>query len=109
MHSDIRSYAKFSTRRRLEKSVNSLLGMIEGISIDGLVSASELELLKLWLDEHEDLQDNHPYNELIPVVASAVEDKILSEEERDEIVWLCNRLTSTEFVDPPRQDSCRVC
>ncbi len=108
MHPDIRSYAKFSTRRRLEKSVNSLLGLIEGISIDGLVSASELELLKLWLDEHEDLQDNHPYNELMPVVASAVEDKILSEEERDDIVWLCNRLTSTEFVDETTADLQRL-
>ena len=39
MHPDHRPYLKFTSRSRLEKSVNSLLGLVEGIAIDGSIDA----------------------------------------------------------------------
>jgi hypothetical protein len=78
MQSDHMTYTKFTTRARLEKSVNSLLGMIEGIAIDGVVNASEIGFLKLWLRDHQEVSSLHPYNELIPVVQMAVADGVLT-------------------------------
>lgn len=99
MHKDHRNYFKFTGRSRIDKSVNSLLGIIEGISIDREINAAEIDFLNLWLEDKAELRDRHPLNELIPVVEHALADKILTEEEKDDIVWLCQRLTSSEFYD----------
>jgi hypothetical protein len=108
MHPDHQPYVKFTTRSRLEKSVNSLLGLIEGISIDGSINASELGFLRLWLNDHSEVQDRHPFNELMPVVHAALVDGVLSQDEREDIVWLCERLRSTEYFDKTTADIQRL-
>lgn len=108
MHPDHRPYAKFTTRARLEKSVNSLLGIIEGIAIDGAINPSELAFFKLWLGDHQEVQELHPFNELVPVVQAAVADGVLTQDERDDIVWLCERLRSAEYYDKTTADLQRL-
>lgn len=108
MHPDQRPYAKFTSRARLEKSVNSLLGMIEGLVIDRAINPSEISFLNLWLAEHNDVVHLHPYNELVPVVQSAVADGVLTEDEHDDIVWLCERLRSVEYFDKTTADLQRL-
>lgn len=99
MHPDQYEYAKFTRRARLEKSVNSLIGLVEGIAIDGRINPSEITFFNRWLVEHQELKDLHPYNELIPRVQEAIEDGVFSAEERDDVRWLCDRLCSTEYYD----------
>lgn len=99
VHPDQSSYYKFTSRSRMEKSINSLVGLVEGIAIDRKINTFELGFLNRWLDEHDELRDRHPYNELLPVVQIALSDGALSQNERDDILWLCERLTSTEFFD----------
>lgn len=99
---------KFTSRARLEQSINSLLGLVEGISIDRSINASELNFLDRWINEHAELVDRHPYNELIPVVQTAILDGMLSQDESDDIVWLCERLRSTEYYDKTTADLQRL-
>lgn len=108
MHPDHLQYAKFTSRARIEKSVNSLLGIVEGIVIDSAINSSELSFLNLWLAEHADVHNQHPYTELIPVVQAAVADGILTQDEHDDVVWLCERLCSTEFFDKVTADLQRL-
>lgn len=108
MHLDHLKYAKFTSRARLEKSVNSLLGIVEGIVIDSSINNSEVSFLNLWLAEHIDVRDRHPYSELIPVVQAAVADGVLTQEEHDDIIWLCEKLRSTEFFDKTTADLQRL-
>ncbi|MBT0962637.1 BRCT domain-containing protein [Denitromonas iodatirespirans] len=108
MHPDHSRYANFTSRARLEKSVNSLLGLVEGITIDCAINQSEIAFLNLWLSEHADVSDRHPYNELVPVVQAAVADGVLTREEHDDIVWLCERLRSTEYFDETTADLQRL-
>ncbi|MEK0265923.1 hypothetical protein QT383_06380 [Stenotrophomonas rhizophila] len=108
MHSDHRNYFKFTSKARLDKSVNALIGIVEGIVIDGQINALELDYLNLWLAEHDTVRDQHPFNELVPVVTAAVADGVLTEEEHADIVWLCERLRSTEFYDDVTADLQRL-
>ncbi|UTA53162.1 BRCT domain-containing protein [Lysobacter soli] len=108
MHPDHRHYAKFTSKARLEKSVNSLVGIIEGISIDGRINDLEISYLNLWLAEHRQLQDLHPYNELVPVLTAALADRILTEDERADIMWLCKSLRSTQFFNETTADLQRL-
>jgi NAD-dependent DNA ligase len=61
-----------------------------------------------WLSDHAELKGRHPYNELIPVMEAAMSDGVLSEEERDDILWLCERLLSTDFYDQTTADLQRL-
>lgn len=108
MHVDHKPYMHFTGKARLDKAVNSLMGIIEGVAIDGTINHLELSYLNLWLSEHEGLREFHPFNELIPVVESAVVDQILTDEERSDISWLCERLRSSEFFDRTTADLQRL-
>lgn len=108
MQVDHHGYFKFTGRSRLEKSINSLIGVIEGISADSIINKAEIEFLNLWLSEHQELKDCHPYNELLPVVENAIADRILTSDEKQDILWLCEKLRSTEFFDKTTADIQRL-
>jgi hypothetical protein len=108
MHEDAESYFHFTGKSRLEKSINSLLGLIEGIAIDGQINSKEIALLGMWLEDHRELRERHPYSELIPVVEDALSDGVLDSEERADLTWLCERLRSTEFFDAITADLQRL-
>ena len=99
MHADLGAYYRFTGPARLEKSINSLLGIVEGISIDGRINRGELDFLGLWLSEHAGLRERHPFSELIPVVDRALADGVLDPEERADIQWLCEKLSRSEYFD----------
>jgi hypothetical protein len=60
MHPDQREHTKFTTHLRLDKSINTLLGLIQGIAIDREINSSEVGLLNLWLGEHRELRGKPP-------------------------------------------------
>jgi hypothetical protein len=99
MHPDHLAYTRFTSKARVEKSINSLLGIVEGIVIDSAINSSEVAFLNLWLDEHSDVRNRHPYSELIPIVQESIADGVLTVDEHDDLVWLCEKLRSVEYFD----------
>lgn len=108
MDSDARAYFRFTGKGRLEKSINSLLGLLEGIAIDGQVTPGEVAMLRMWLADHQDVANRHPFSELVPALAAAVQDGVLDAEEREDLAWLCQRLKSAEFYDMVTADLQRL-
>jgi hypothetical protein len=108
MHDDYKEYFKFTGRARFEKSINSFIGLIEGISVDSIINPAEIAFLNLWLKEHEGLKNRHPYNELLPTVETAILDRILTTEEKEDILWLCRKLCSAEYFDQATADIQRL-
>lgn len=108
MHSDHKAYLRFTGRARLDKSINSLIGLIEGVTIDQHVNTREICFIKDWLSEHAELAACHPYNELMPVLTAALEDGILTMDERDDILWLCEKFRSTNYYDEVTADLQRL-
>lgn len=108
MKPDLRAYYRFTGKGRIDKSINSLLGLLEGVGIDGKVTPGEVSMLRMWLEDHQDVAGRHPFNELVPMVAQAVEDGILDTEEREDLLWLCRRLKSKEFYDTVTADLQRL-
>jgi NAD-dependent DNA ligase len=96
---DHSSYRKYMGKAELEKKINSLLGIIEGIAIDGNINTDELSFLQIWLKDQEVHFSRHPFNELVPTLKNAIADGVITESERDDISWLCKRLTSSDYFD----------
>ena len=108
MHTDHKGYLKFTGRSRLEKAVNSLLGIVEGISVDGRINNREIAFLETWLEDHREVEQTHPFNELVPVINSALADGIITDDEKQDILWLCEKLRSVEFIDAATADMQRL-
>ena len=72
MHPDHQTYIRFTSRSRLEKSMHGLLGLLNGISADLEINNTEIYFLNIWLSEHEVLEVFHPFNEIVPVLRSAL-------------------------------------
>ena len=86
--------------QKLARSLNVLRGILEGIAIDSKINNLELEALKKWMSEYGGFADKHPFNELIPTMREALKDGEIDDEERLDIIWLCNRLSEHEdFYD----------
>lgn len=108
MHSDHKPYLRFTGPQRLERTINTLVGLIEGITLDGCITTEEVALLQSWFNENQILRNRHPYTELMPLVESALEDGVLTEDERDDILWLCRKVVSQEYFDGVTTDLQRL-
>jgi NAD-dependent DNA ligase len=93
------AYKKFMGKAEFEKGVNSLLGILEGIAIDRKINNDEILFLQLWVKDHEVNLSQHPFNELVPMIRQAITDGFLTELEREDIGWLCKRLTASDYFD----------
>lgn len=108
MNADFRPYFRFTGPGRLEKVINSLIGLIEGVAIDGIINGAEADFINSWLQENAELKGQHPFTELMPIIAEAIADGILTSEERQDILWLCKKLRSTDFFDAATADMQRL-
>jgi hypothetical protein len=102
------AYEPYTTKATLDKAVNSLLGILEGVSLDGVINPDEITYLSAWLKSHQQYEHRHPFNELLPVISNALIDNELTEEERSNITWLCQNLRSTTFYDEISADLQRL-
>lgn len=108
VHPQHEDYFRFTGPGRLDKAVNSLLGILEGITADSAVNDQEVRFLRGWLARHADYARWHPFTELVPALNRVLEDGKIDEEERDDLLWLCERLRSHEYYDVATADMQRL-
>src|SRR5215213_3300607 len=99
---------KYMSKARHDQAINTLLHILEGLAADQTVTSKEWELLARWISENKGLANRHPYNQLVPPVLTAMEDRVLSEEEREDMTWLCTQLRSNEYYSLVTQDLQRL-
>jgi hypothetical protein len=85
-------YRHFTKPAELHKAINTLKGLVAGISSDGQLTESEISELIHWCDIHRVLSDRHPFSEIIPLIDDALIDGVITEDEALDIVWVCNNL-----------------
>jgi hypothetical protein len=109
LHPDHRPYHRFTTRQRLDKAIHTLEGILVGIGIDRLINDQELVGLTRWVIDHREFADRHPFTELLPRIELAFADKQIDEEERCDLLWLCEKYSPTsEFYGTLTADMQRL-
>lgn len=108
MHEDHRPYFPFTSKARLEKAINLLVGIVEGIAIDAKITDREINFLLGWAAQYTEFTRHHPFNEVIPVVENAIADTILTREEHDDLIWICNNVTKSDYFDMATSDMQRL-
>lgn len=64
-------------------NINELIGIIKGINFDGIVNDKEVVRLQSWIDKNRNLIYESNHVELIKLVDEVLEDKIITDKERD--------------------------
>lgn len=99
-HPDHRPYRHFTKRQRVDKAIQTLSGLLKGVSIDDELNAAEVAEIMNWCKEYRDLVGKAPFLELIPKLDAILEDGIIDPEEQDELLWLCKNLSPEgDFYD----------
>lgn len=96
---ELRDYRRYMKKEELHKSLNTLIGILEGMIADGTIDKKEGDELYHWYSLHEYLLNVYPFNELLPSVQLAFQDGVLDIEEAEDILWLCKK-----FIDTHQED-----
>ena len=88
-------YRLFTGPAELHKAINTLRGIIAGISTDAKVQSNEIAELAHWCTLHEHLRDRHPFSEILPIVENACADGVISDDESKDILWVCSSFASS--------------
>lgn len=84
----------FNGPRRLEKAMHMLEGIVRGVTLDSRLNDSELIVLADWIGENAEFRNKHPFTEVVPRLERIVNGSIFDEEERADILWLCEQFTT---------------
>ena len=91
---DSEDYGCFTGPQRLDKSLHTLEGLLQGIAADGVVTEKELSRVRSWVRTHSEHARRHPFNEIIPFLDQILADGVIDQEEARDVLWLCERLTT---------------
>ena len=83
------------------KALQTLQGILMGITSDGILNEQEVYMLKSWLDNNQKLAGNYPFDVAKQAIEDALEDGIL---EKCELNYMCTLFV--ELVNPAKTFSC---
>ena len=91
---DNKNYLRFTTPANVERDLHVLMGVISGVVCDQQINEKERQQLEAWLSAMRDHTTREPYSSIIDVVSYSLTDNVLTNEEKENILWLCSK-----FVD----------
>jgi len=80
--------------RHLEAEVRALEGLMKGVAFDGRVTPQEVAALRQWCEKNRFLTSRHPFDEILPAIDAALDDGVIDQEERADLIWLCQRFST---------------
>jgi NAD-dependent DNA ligase len=83
----------YNQRRRADRAVNEMLGLVRGVIADGRVSDEEVESLRYWLAENEDVAHIWPISVLAERVQRIFRDGVVDDLERAELHQVLQQTT----------------
>lgn len=76
----------------ITSGIQSLTGIVKGITIDNEINIKELDYLDQWLEEHDFLKNTWPYDELYNLTTNIIQDRIITTEEHEALINFCSAL-----------------
>jgi hypothetical protein len=105
----------FNAKRRIDRDINEMLGLIKGVIADGCVNELEVLAVRKWMDTHPDVSACWPGDAIWERLARIFSDGRVSEEEQQDFAALLqatvgesattemNRATRLPLDDPAPQ------
>ena len=82
---------------KLETNINTLYGIIKGITYDGIIDFKEIEKLKSWLEDNRLYKQYSLFNRIMNKLEEILDDNIITEYERIELEKLVTSISSSKM------------
>ena len=76
---------------------DELVGFLAGLAADGILNDMEISALSAWLDSNAEVKDKWPASVIVGRLESILEDGIVTEEERTDLLTTVNQCIGPEF------------
>lgn len=73
----------------VQRAIERLHGILAGVSCDYLMNDAEIGGLRSWIEIHEHLHKKEPFRGLVKLLNRCLEDQVIDEDEREEILDWC--------------------
>ena len=77
---ELEEYQQYTKPSELHKAVNTLRGLVAGMTTDRIASKEEVDELANWCMAHRHLINRHPFKELIPLIERVYEDGTVTDD-----------------------------
>jgi len=84
----LQQYMLENTFSNATKSMQVLMGIIEGISCDHVIDLMELDSLKQWMNDNMHLKGNYPFDTIFETVDRILENRIITTDVNKELLNL---------------------
>ncbi|MCG8413509.1 MAG: hypothetical protein MI746_04735 [Pseudomonadales bacterium] len=75
---------------------DELVGFLTGVASDGILNDQEVDALSTWLNRNESIRDKWPASVIVNRLNTVLEDGIITEEERQDLMVTVQQITGTE-------------
>lgn len=75
---------------------DELVGFLTGVASDGILNDQEVDALSTWLNRNETIRDKWPASVIVNRLNNILEDGIITEEERQDLMVTVQQITGTE-------------
>lgn len=84
------------------RNINELIGIIKGINFDGVINDREIVRLQSWVDKNRNLAYEQRQVELIKLVDDVLEDHVIDETEKKQLISIAEEFPSEMGDDTAR-------
>ena len=92
-------YRRFHERRRVARTLSTLLGIVDGILIDDVVNDGEIAYIDRWMESHREFRWVEPFDELTPLISVALFNSGVDGELRAAIAEATERVMADDPAD----------
>lgn len=82
-----------------DRKADELIGICRGIMADGTINQKEAEFIISWINSNCDLVSKYPFNIVYSRISEMLSDSYLSDDEKDDLFDLMQKLTGGEIID----------
>lgn len=100
---DIREYKEVE-RYEDEKLINEFIGLLKGVTADGIVNPKEFSFIQNWIRQHKDLKAIWPIDPVYQRMTDILSDNHISSRELKEFAELLKALTGSRFEETGAAD-----
>ena len=87
----------YTAKSQADKAINSLKGILMGISLDRKVNDKEIYELQKWVSLHNHLIHRNPFNEFMTIITETISNNIPIVETIDDLFWLCQKYEGENY------------
>jgi NAD-dependent DNA ligase len=84
-------------QRLVTRSLNQLMGIINGVLCDGQLHDSEIHFLSTWLEENEQLKTVYPASVIYRLIREALSDGVLTQDEKEHLLTALTEISGNNF------------